>query len=101
MDSKTAVRSLALAAAATVAATAAAYYLLGQSSAGHGHGRAHEPVLSHDDTVGAMLKILDGLKGVAVNLSRAAENVAQQLAQQGQEATREEIMVNIILPHFI
>lgn len=58
-------------------------------------------MLSHDDTVGAMVRILDGLKSIAVNLNRAAENVAQQLEQQGQQATREEIMVNIILPHFL
>jgi uncharacterized protein (DUF433 family) len=89
-------RSITMGVAATAAA-AAAYYMYGSQIS----GGKNEPVLSHDDTVGAMVKILDGLKGVAVNLSRAAENVAQQLAQQGQEATREEIMVNIILPHFI
>lgn len=58
-------------------------------------------MLSYEDTLGAMMRILDGLKGIAVNLNRAAENVAQQLMQQGQSATREEIMGTIILPHFL
>ena len=88
-------RTITLGVTATAAAVMAYYFLGTQSSSG-----GEEPVLSHDDTVGAMVKILDGLKSIAVNLNRAAENVAQQLMQQGQEATREEIMVNIILPHF-
>lgn len=59
-----------------------------------------EPVLSHDDTVEVMAKILDGLRTIAVQHVRAAENIKEQLVQQGQDMGREEIMTSIILPHF-
>lgn len=61
---------------------------------------ADEPVLSHDDTADAMVKILDGLRTIAVQHVRAAENIKEQLTQQGQDMSREEIMTTIILPHF-
>ena len=46
------------------------------------------------------MKVLDGLRTIAVQHVRAAENIKEQLMQQGQDMSREEIMTTIILPHF-
>lgn len=79
---------------ATAAALLAYYFIAGDSSG------SEEPVLSHDDTVEAMMKVLEGLRTIAVQHVRAAENIKEQLVQQGQDMSREEIMTTIILPHF-
>lgn len=113
---ETTARNITVGVTATAAAVAAYYFLckggvvsktsfvLSSSSVlttliTQGSGN-DEPVLSHDDTVEAMVKVLDGLRTIAVQHVRAAENIKEQLMQQGQDMSREEIMTTIILPHF-
>lgn len=57
-------------------------------------------MLTYADTLDCMTKILDSVRMVAVQHSRAADNIAQQLAAQGQAMEHQQIMTSIILPHF-
>jgi hypothetical protein len=47
-----------------------------------------------------MSQILNSVRMVAVQHSRAADNIAQQLAEQNQPMEHQQIMTSIILPHF-
>ena len=58
------------------------------------------PALTEEETVAIMTTILDKLKLSAARMVKAAENIKQQLAQQGQEMEDKVIMANFILPHF-
>jgi hypothetical protein len=59
-----------------------------------------EPALTEEGTVYVMNKVLEKLKLTAVQMVRAAENIRQQIAQQGQQIDDERLMKMFILPHF-
>lgn len=68
------------------------------SSASSGEELA--PALTEDEALGVMTAIFDKVKVVAAKMVRAAENVKQQIAAQGQEIEDKKLMQTFILPHF-
>jgi len=58
------------------------------------------PALTEEEALEIMTKILDQLKSKATQLIRAAENIKQKLAQQGQELEDRKLMKAFVLPHF-
>lgn len=58
------------------------------------------PALTEEEVTKIMSDILMQLKVLAARMARGAENIKQQLQQQGQDMDNMRIMKNFILPHF-
>jgi hypothetical protein len=101
MSSHSSYFPLALSAGAALAGVGLYLWVWGSSPSEDKNSRnTDDAVLSYDDTLAAMAKILDQLRNIAAQHVRAADNVEEQFAQQGQQVPRDYVMTTIILPHF-
>jgi hypothetical protein len=58
------------------------------------------PAIEEEDAKKMMEKILEKLQLLAPRLMNAAQNIQQQIEQQGQEIEEKQLMKQFILPHF-
>jgi len=58
------------------------------------------PALTEEEVTKIMADVLMQLKALAARMARAADNIKQQLQQQGQDLDNARIMKSFILPHF-
>lgn len=63
-------------------------------------GEELAPAVTEEEARTAMNLILEKLKLTAPKMLRAAENIKQQIAAQGQDIENEQLMKMFILPHF-